>query len=155
MLMDLDRGTLAKIDRNVLSGLDHDATYRMVRLRVSAATWSTWKRYCDSLGISMGCATVAMIEHELHSVVGQPDAQAVFLAEYEKKTAERESTLDERERKLAEREARLRDNERRIRMAPVVRATPSPAPKIGRNDRCPCGSGLKYKRCHGEYGRTR
>ena len=22
-----------------------------------------------------------------------------------------------------------------------------PAPKIGRNDYCPCGSGLKYKRC--------
>ena len=147
--MDLDRGTLAKIDRNVLSGLDHDATYRMVRLRVSAATWSTWKRYCDSLGISMGRATVAMIENELCSVVGQPDAQAVFLSEFEERTAERESALDEWERKLAEREARLRDNERRIRMAPVVRATSSPAPKIGRNDRCPCVSGLKYKRCHG------
>jgi preprotein translocase subunit SecA len=22
--------------------------------------------------------------------------------------------------------------------------------KIGRNDPCPCGSGKKYKRCHGE-----
>ncbi|NOX23939.1 MAG: hypothetical protein GXP36_12760 [Actinobacteria bacterium] len=21
--------------------------------------------------------------------------------------------------------------------------------KIGRNERCPCGSGRKYKRCHG------
>jgi preprotein translocase subunit SecA len=21
--------------------------------------------------------------------------------------------------------------------------------KVGRNDPCPCGSGLKYKRCHG------
>ena len=26
---------------------------------------------------------------------------------------------------------------------------PPQQPKIGRNDRCPCGSGLKYKRCHG------
>ena len=26
-------------------------------------------------------------------------------------------------------------------------ATPRPAPKIGRNDYCPCGSGLKYKKC--------
>lgn len=25
--------------------------------------------------------------------------------------------------------------------------------KIGRNDPCPCGSGFKYKRCHGRYGR--
>ena len=25
-------------------------------------------------------------------------------------------------------------------------------PKIGRNDPCPCGSGLKYKNCHGRPG---
>jgi hypothetical protein len=30
-------------------------------------------------------------------------------------------------------------------LAPVVRAEP----KVGRNDPCPCGSGKKYKRCHG------
>ena len=24
------------------------------------------------------------------------------------------------------------------------------APKIGRNDLCPCGSGKKYKNCHGK-----
>ena len=24
------------------------------------------------------------------------------------------------------------------------------APKVGRNDLCPCGSGKKYKQCHGE-----
>jgi len=23
------------------------------------------------------------------------------------------------------------------------------APKVGRNEPCPCGSGKKYKRCHG------
>jgi uncharacterized protein YecA (UPF0149 family) len=28
---------------------------------------------------------------------------------------------------------------------PVMRETP----KIGRNDPCPCGSGRKYKVCHG------
>jgi uncharacterized protein YecA (UPF0149 family) len=27
---------------------------------------------------------------------------------------------------------------------------PAPAPaKVGRNDPCPCGSGKKYKKCHG------
>ena len=25
-------------------------------------------------------------------------------------------------------------------------------PKIGRNDPCPCGSGKKYKHCHGQLG---
>ena len=23
--------------------------------------------------------------------------------------------------------------------------------RVGRNDPCPCGSGLKYKNCHGKY----
>lgn len=31
---------------------------------------------------------------------------------------------------------------------------PVPAPKIGRNDACPCGSGRKYKQCHLESGET-
>jgi uncharacterized protein YecA (UPF0149 family) len=25
-------------------------------------------------------------------------------------------------------------------------------PKVGRNDPCPCGSGKKYKKCHGLNG---
>ncbi|RKH56283.1 preprotein translocase subunit SecA [Corallococcus llansteffanensis] len=28
-------------------------------------------------------------------------------------------------------------------------AAPSDAPRVGRNDPCPCGSGRKYKKCHG------
>jgi preprotein translocase subunit SecA len=32
-----------------------------------------------------------------------------------------------------------------VKVAPVV----SGLPKVGRNDLCPCGSGKKYKRCHG------
>lgn len=32
---------------------------------------------------------------------------------------------------------------------PTVRAVP----KVGRNEPCPCGSGRKYKRCHGRPGR--
>jgi preprotein translocase subunit SecA len=32
-----------------------------------------------------------------------------------------------------------------VKRAPVVRSTPS----VGRNDPCPCGSGKKYKKCHG------
>ena len=26
---------------------------------------------------------------------------------------------------------------------------PPPIPKVGRNEPCPCGSGKKYKKCHG------
>lgn len=28
-----------------------------------------------------------------------------------------------------------------------ARQEPAPAPKVGRNDPCPCGSGQKYKKC--------
>jgi preprotein translocase subunit SecA len=35
--------------------------------------------------------------------------------------------------------------ESEVRQAPVVRQQP----KVGRNDPCPCGSGKKYKKCHG------
>jgi preprotein translocase subunit SecA len=44
-------------------------------------------------------------------------------------------------RQLAEVAAASRGEKR----APVVREMP----KVGRNDACPCGSGKKYKKCHG------
>ncbi len=33
-----------------------------------------------------------------------------------------------------------------VKKKPVVRA----ATKVGRNEPCPCGSGRKYKHCHGK-----
>ncbi len=41
-----------------------------------------------------------------------------------------------------------------IRSEPAHAAQPAPSqrvgPKVGRNEPCPCGSGVKYKRCHGK-----
>jgi preprotein translocase subunit SecA len=34
--------------------------------------------------------------------------------------------------------------------SPVKSEPISVGPKIGRNDPCPCGSGKKYKACHGK-----
>jgi preprotein translocase subunit SecA len=34
--------------------------------------------------------------------------------------------------------------------APATMPDGSPVPKVGRNDPCPCGSGRKYKNCHGK-----
>jgi hypothetical protein len=31
----------------------------------------------------------------------------------------------------------------------VIRQVKREEPKVGRNDPCPCGSGKKYKKCHG------
>jgi preprotein translocase subunit SecA len=36
-----------------------------------------------------------------------------------------------------------------VEEAPEVRQPIRTGPKVGRNDPCPCGSGKKYKRCHG------
>jgi preprotein translocase subunit SecA len=33
---------------------------------------------------------------------------------------------------------------------PGTTAVKREADKVGRNDPCPCGSGKKYKRCHGK-----
>lgn len=148
-MSDLTPDGLARVDRSLLSGLGHDERYRMVRVPVSEALWSTWRRYCDALGISMGRALAALIEHELRSVVDCPDGQPVFLAELEDGLGERQAALDTREQSLEVRERWLKENERRRRLDP---SRPRPAGgvgKVGRNDPCPCRSGLKYKRCCG------
>jgi len=31
----------------------------------------------------------------------------------------------------------------------VIKTVRHDGPKVGRNDPCPCGSGKKYKKCHG------
>jgi preprotein translocase subunit SecA len=144
----LDRGTLARIDRNVLAGLGHDETWQMVRVPAGEAMWLAWKRYCDSLGLSMGRGVAALIQHELRSVVDDSDQATVFIAEREAEFARRQGMLVERERNIEIREQRLRAMTQRQ----TTVATPRPAPefvKVGRNDACPCGSGVKYKRCHG------
>ena len=149
--MDLDRGALAKIDRRVLSGLDHDEHYQMVRVPVSEAVWSTWRRYCVAIGISMGRAFSALIKHELRSVVDDLGGEAVFLNELEDHLDEREAALDARERSVADRERWIRENERHLSTTFASPRSPGGVKKVGRNDPCPCGSGLKHKRCHGSW----
>ena len=147
--MDLDRGTLAKIDRRVLSGLGHDERYQMVRVPASKAVWSTWKRYCGALGISMGRAITALVENELNSVIDGAGGRPIFVTELEDRLDRRQSALDARERRLEVRENWLKESADRIRAAPALPRLSTVGVKVGRNDPCPCGSGIKYKRCHG------
>lgn len=41
------------------------------------------------------------------------------------------------------------DLTKKVRKVPNVRVLSVCTPKIGRNDKCPCGSGKKYKNCCG------
>ena len=164
--MDLDRGVLARIDRKLLAGLGQDETFQMVRVPATAAKWATWKRYCDAAGYSMGRAIVALINRELVSVFGESTGQEVpLLASWaEEQLANREAQIGAREREAKVAEERMRRQNERLRLWEeelearerrselVSRLASWPmatVPKVGRNDQCPCGSGSKYKRCHG------
>jgi len=168
--MDLERGVLARMDRKLLAGLGQDETYRMVRVPVTAAKWSTWSRYCESAGVSMGRAIAMLIDRELVGVFGdQPgEYSAVFAEQAEDELATRQEQVARREEKAVVVEERLRAwdghlrtweveleaRERRVEVAVKMAAQPKEvATKVGRNERCPCGSGLKYKHCHGLPGR--
>lgn len=164
--MDLDRGKLARIDRKLLAGLGHHETFQMVRVPATPAKWATWKRYCDAAGLSMGRAVAALIDHELMHVFDEVDIddQPVFARDAQEQLAAREETITARERQLdaagdrlkaqAERlrlrEDELRRLEQQVEMLAQLGARPTRAdPRVGRNERCPCGSGFKYKQCHG------
>ena len=147
--MEVDRRRLAKIDRKVLAGLGHDERYWMVRVPVSDAMWSMWRRYCQAVGVSMGRAIAGLIANELGAVAdSDTDGGIVYAAEMQRRLVTRSEGLDARERRLGARERSTKASERRLR----ARTTPlgsSVRVKVGRNEPCPCGSGFKYKRCHG------
>ena len=158
--MALDRGTLAKIDRRILTELDHTVGVQLVKVPLSDAVWATWKRYCEALGLSMGEGIAGLIDHELRTVIAEDGGgDAVFLPGLVEGAAAREASLDARERDLDVREQLLRTKEQQLRtLERRIRAETSQVgrsgsrSKVGRNERCPCGSGLKHKQCHGLTG---
>jgi hypothetical protein len=147
--MALDRGTLAKVDRRVFAELGHTVATQTVKVPLSDAMWFTWRRYCAAIGLTMGEGIAGLVDYELGAVVSEGERDgAVFAAELEHQLVARSETLDIRGRRLDERERSLRASERllRARTRPLELLSGS---SIGRNDPCPCGSGYKYKRCHG------
>jgi preprotein translocase subunit SecA len=82
------------------------------------------------------------------------------LAEREVELASRKAELEEDEERLRRWSEHLGDREGEVevgecRLEAVKRLAAQPAEaraKTGRNERCPCGSGLKYKHCHGLPG---
>ena len=63
------------------------------------------------------------------------------------------------EEQIERRRRMIEEMRRRLRLsgagaAPVqLKTVQHKQPKVGRNDPCPCGSGKKYKKCHGAAGR--
>ena len=147
--MTLDRGILAKIDQRIFAEFDHLNRVQLVKVPVSNAAWSTWRRYCEAVRLTMGEGIAGLIAYELGTVLGKDGEDgSVFGAEMERRLVERAEDLDARERRLNERERSLRASEQRLR-ARTVPLESLTRVKTGRNEPCPCGSGFKYKRCHG------
>ena len=105
----------------------------------------------------------AMLEHAKHEVVG-------ILAKVQVQSEDQVTDMENRQRQLGEEgrqflhpdseeptspepsgpgqgvDRRTADDHTGRVVQPFVRDTP----KVGRNDPCPCGSGKKYKQCHGK-----
>jgi SEC-C motif len=159
----LQRGRLARIDQSLLAALDHADSVQTVKVPVSDAVWSTWRRYSEALGLTMGEALARLIVAELEATIDDEGTTAAELADLLTKRAEERSLqLDARQRGLEVRADALRRREERLwaweeqlRTSPTADVDPRFSAKVGRNERCPCNSGLKYKHCHGRPGRLR
>ena len=147
--MALDRGSLAKIDRRVFAELEHTVATQTVKVPLSDAMWSTWRRYCQAIGLTMGEGIAGLVDQELGALVSEDEPPgAVCAPELERRLVARSEALEIRERRLDEREQSLRASECLLRARTRPIEIPSRS-NVGRNDPCPCGSGYKYKRCHG------
>ncbi len=92
--MDLDRGTLTRIDRRVFAELNHTGGVQAVKVPVSDAMWSTWRRYCEAIGLSMGEGVAELIAHELETVVSDGgDAGDVFAEQVARRAKERAASI--------------------------------------------------------------
>ena len=152
--MSLNRRILAGVDARLGSELAHDEDPRQVKVPVSDAVWSTWRRYCDAVGVPMGRGLAILMHQELASVVDEDlEGLADRLADRESAIVARESELTEaqesvrvREVEVGIRERRLAEHQAKTPHTPLEEWVP---PKRGRNEQCWCGSGKKYKKCHG------
>jgi len=153
--MSLSRQGLARIDRHLLSQLDHQEGVQLVKVPVSDAVWSTWRRYCDTVGIPMGRALALLLQQELGSLLDEDlDRAKGLLEQREADLSTREEAVADTERALVDRERQLAAKERQLdarasQSAAPRRPFPSPN-RQGRNEPCTCGSGRKFKYCHGK-----
>ena len=164
--MTLGKRTLSGIDRKISAELDSQERFRMARVPIDDRRWSIWNRYCQAAGVSMGRGIAALIEQELAAFAtgtSKEDARDAIPVDAEDNLAAHQAAVAEIEERLVLEARRLQQWERQLeyrrdellRMelrlrspAPPPQSTPQPL-NVGRNDPCPCGSGVKYKRCHG------
>jgi uncharacterized protein YecA (UPF0149 family) len=78
------------------------------------------------------------------------------LAAREEQVSAREGAAKDAEERISRQDKRLRlweealeaREQRNEQASKLLARSTAIAPKVGRNERCPCGSGLKHKYCH-------
>jgi uncharacterized protein YecA (UPF0149 family) len=118
----------------------------------------------------MGRAVAILMDRELLSVFCERAAGEwpLFAQQATEQLANREPRIEAREHKVDSNEAQMRERSERLRRwedelearehravatSKRLSSASTRRTEIGRNERCPCGSGLKYKHCHGLSGR--
>jgi preprotein translocase subunit SecA len=77
---------------------------------------------------------------------GEDVVQKLFTVELARETAARPVEIEQpRPQRMV-----LSRGEEAIAASPPPSSAKREGEKVGRNDPCPCGSGKKYKRCHGK-----
>jgi preprotein translocase subunit SecA len=71
-----------------------------------------------------------------------PEAQLANVYQISSMVHEQLSGYDHLARNMADQQAAAKPE----KIKPIIRETP----RVGRNEPCPCGSGKKYKQCHGK-----
>jgi preprotein translocase subunit SecA len=108
-------------------------------------------RVVDENGDEISYAVTAGAAAALSAPAAEPALQTVPAMSAESHAPKRmQTSLDDVEKQFQRRKARELEQARRAgsgaatAVQQVVRGE-----KVGRNDPCPCGSGKKYKKCHG------
>ena len=133
--------------------LDADAlTIRARTTRTGRVDYTGWcEGFLDGIGISETDWFAAADPEELSELMFPIDALAGALPPQERaayKPNEWRNVLRDAEASLPDTIARLAAYWSIVRAPPVTIRRDQP--KVGRNDPCPCGSGRKFKQCHGQ-----
>ena len=131
---------------------DGTLTIRALETRTGRVDYRGWcEGFLDGVNISETDWFAAADPEELSELMFPIDVLADALPPRERaahKPSERRNLVRNAEEALPDTVARLVDYWSIVRAPPITIRREQP--KVGRNDPCPCGSGKKFKQCHGK-----
>ena len=110
---------------------------------------------CDETGLAIYDSENGLLADELHSQIAvHQDYGGVVPELASRDHADRllpllKKLLESANKKTSNSDLRYNDFEGNNKESPQ-KTTPAIWGKVGRNSQCPCGSGKKYKNCHGK-----